>query len=137
MRFVFLLLLLSPIFAQSSEWWGVEECEFQYFLLDESDYGYFIVSSNQIVVYIKSRDVLGGFDIFYGGVRDLGRGGLNYSWMDYSTEIPIAEVRIIDNRYFIFWKGFFDMTTGKHVLADDRVDIVVFGEKVEIERCAQ
>ncbi|MFY0666370.1 MAG: hypothetical protein JXQ97_17250 [Natronospirillum sp.] len=130
---IFLLIFVSFLSYADNRWADIE-CEWTFFYLDNAGHGYWVVNSNQIVISITSKDVSDGFDILYQGPRDLGRGGMNLNWENYSKAIPIAEVRERDDHYVVVWKGFFDMVKGSYIWVDE-ADLVWDGNNVETKIC--
>jgi hypothetical protein len=78
----------------------------------------FTINSNQIVInsVLKENDKKDGvIGVYFKSPLDLGRGGMNLDWNNFSTVTRIAAIKIKDeNDINIGWAGFFSNKTKKY-----------------------
>lgn len=84
--------------------------------MDDNLRAAFTVNSNQIVINAvlkqdaRKVDVV---DVYFDSPLDLGRGGMNLDWRNFSQSISIALIRMRDrNNFDLNWIGFYDRREG-------------------------
>lgn len=75
------------------------------------------VTNNQIVIFtILKQSSRNKYNIYYHSICDLGRGGANMDWDNFSQTTPIAKIHFRnDTTADIEWLGFFDKKKGRYV----------------------
>ena len=97
--------------AIQGNWKGDKNCEISagVFTIGANNPIEIEVNSNQ--VYISATIVKkegGGYLVYFNKTEDLGRGGMNLKWEDYSKDTPIAELVLNGNNLKVVWKGFYN-----------------------------
>lgn len=86
------------------------------------------VMHNQIYIYVSIKKMNNNcYNIFYDSIADIGSGGANLDWNNFSKTKSIAQLEIIDsiNAYFS-WFGFWDSINNIRILKDsDFTDTMV------------
>lgn len=68
------------------------------------------VNANQIYIETIIKGDAGKFYIFLKEPADLGRGGMQLSWSDFSKEHPVAEIYLVSGEQMrLTWLGFYDV----------------------------
>ncbi|MDT0175458.1 hypothetical protein Q9R34_05270 [Enterobacter sp. BRE11] len=97
-----------------------------------------IVNDNQIVINFHLKEVdNNNFNIFYDGVADLGRGGMNLDWRNISLIKPVAELSIINQHGKLHWKGFYDDKKMKYFWTNDPDFVQSYAEDgvINLHKC--
>ena len=78
----------------------------------EKNQGLFVVMSNQIYINVKINNNnlnKNSYNVFFDTTNDLGAGGMNMNWNNFSKDKPIAVIKeLIDNKIEFNWIGFYN-----------------------------
>lgn len=135
--FILLILLFTEAFADNKltgEW--AIDCDGMPFsrIYNEEGVSKIQLASNQIYIevrYESSDKSGGGLYVFFEDTIDLGRGGINFPWSEFSKVKPIGQFIFQSDREGILdWKGFF---TKEGLFVDVPSD---FYEKSKLYKCS-
>jgi hypothetical protein len=68
------------------------------------------VNANQIYIETVIKRDVDKFDLFLKEPADLGRGGMQLNWSNFSKEHPVAEIYLVSSEQMkLTWLGFYDV----------------------------
>lgn len=115
------MLISLQVFSQTNSqsletklqgnWKGDKACEMSTgsFIIGENNPITVEVNSNQIYILANvTKSTENKYIVYLKEPDDLGRGGMQRPWIDYSKDKPIAELIVSDNKMKVIWKGFYN-----------------------------
>jgi hypothetical protein len=96
--------------------WSADCSNFEGIEIDNTLKAEFTINSNQITINsILKRSKDGAINGYFKSPQDLGRGGMNLDWDNFSTIHRIAVIKIkSENDFHLNWIGFFSNKTKKY-----------------------